>query len=313
MRRAFLFALGFTFVSVLPSLAFAGDPKFEYGKSDEVKDVKGIDWTAAAEAGLVFTTGNSETTTATGGMKASRKTGKNKFAVEGSAAYSKSGLRVLFDQNGNGTIDNESEIQDVQSITAETLAEKLRYDRFLTELNSVFIAQLASRDTPAGKEIVLGAQAGYSRSLNKTKTSLTLGEFGYDYSHEDLIAGPSVSIHSARAFIGHHAAMTEGADVDASFELLTNLNKENITVQDENGKVLSGSAFQDTRVNAKLSISAKIGTNLAFQSAIEVKYDRRPGPLPVKNLAMDFTPAADTLDTIMKASFIYTFIGATKK
>jgi hypothetical protein len=309
MRRL----LALSFVLACPALAVAGDPKFEYGKSEEVKDVKGIDWTAAAEAGLVFTTGNSETTTATGGIKASRKTGKNKFAVEGSAAYAKSGLRVIYDQNGNGTIDNESEIQDVQTITAETLAEKLRYDRFLTELNSLFVAQLASRDTPAGKEIVLGAQAGYSRSLYKTKTALTLGEFGYDYSHEDLITGPSVSIHSARAFIGHHAAMTEGADLDASFELLTNLNKENITTEDANGKPYSGGPFQDTRVNAKLAISAKIGANLAFQSSIEVKYDRRPGPLPVKNLAMDFTPAADTLDTIMKASFIYTFIGATKK
>ena len=57
----------------------------------------------------------------------------------------------------------------------------------------------------------------------------------------------------------------------------------------------------------------EIGANLAFSSSIEVKYDRRPGPLPVKNLAMGFVPAADTLDTIMKASFIYTFVGATKK
>jgi hypothetical protein len=311
MRRA---ALAFSFVVAYPALAYAGDPKFEYGKSDEVKDVKGVEWIAAAEAGLVFTTGNSETTTATGGVKASRKTGKNKLALEGSAAYAKSGLRVLLDQNGNGMIDNASEIQDVQTVTAETLAGKLRYDRFLTELNSIFIAALASRDTPAGKEIVVGGQAGYSRSLHKTEHSLTLGEFGYDYSHEDLVApGPSVSIHSARAFIGHHATMTEGTDLDASFELLTNLNKETLSTQDENGNPTDGSAFQDTRVNAKISISAKIGTNLAFQSALEVKYDRRPGPLPVKNLAMGFSPAADTLDTIMKASFIYTFVGATKK
>src|ERR1044071_9802420 len=242
MRRASRWALGVAVGSILPSLAFAGDPKFEYGKSEEVKDVKGIDWVAAAEAGLVFTTGNSETTTATGGVKASRKTGKNKLALEGSAAYAKSGLRVLFDQNGNGMIDNESEIQDVQTVTAETLASKLRYDRFLTELNSLFIAALASRDTPAGKELVLGAQAGYSRSLYKTKTALTLGEFGYDYSHEDPVAvtAPNISIHSARAFIGHHAAMTEGADLDASFELLTNLNSEALTTQDRNGNKVDG-------------------------------------------------------------------------
>src|SRR5689334_21180460 len=91
-----------------PAVSYAGDPKFEYGKAEEVKDVKEVEWIAAAEAGLVFTTGNSETTTVTGGVKASRKTGKNKLTLEGSAAYAKSGLRVLLDQNGNGMIDNAS-------------------------------------------------------------------------------------------------------------------------------------------------------------------------------------------------------------
>ncbi|HSD88763.1 MAG TPA: DUF481 domain-containing protein [Kofleriaceae bacterium] len=309
MRRFF-----FASVLLIPGLATAGDPKFEYGKAEEVKDVKDVEWKATAEAGLVFTAGNSETTAANGGIKASRKSNGNKFAFEASGAYAKSGLLVLLDKNGNGMIDDESELVNAETITAETLASKLRYDRFLTDLNSLFIAALASRDTPAGKEVVLGGQIGYSRSLRKTKTSLTLGEFGYDYSHEDLVApGPSISIHSARAFMGHHATMTEGADLDASIEVLTNLNSEKLTTMTRDGKPADGGPFQDTRVNAKLAISAKIGANLAFQSSIEVKYDRRPGPLPVKNLAMGFVPEANTMDTIMKASFIYTFVGKADK
>lgn len=296
-----------------PTLAVAGDPKFEYGKAEEVKDVKAPEWHATAEAGVVFTTGNSETTTATGGIKASRKSGNNKLAIEGSAAYAKSGIRVINDLNGNGMIDDASEIQDVQTITAETLASKLRYDRFLTDLNSLFVAALAGRDLPAGKEAVLGMQVGYSRSLRKTKTSLTLGEFGYDYSHENLVApGPIISIHSARAFMGHKATMTEGTDLDASIEVLTNLNSETLTTQTRDGKPADGGPLQDTRVNAKVAISAKVGVNLAFQSSIEIHYDRRPGPLPIKNLAMGFSPEADRMDTVMKAAFIYTFAGKNK-
>ena len=108
--------------------------------------------------------------------------------------------------------------------------------------------------------------------------------------------------------------MTEGADLDASMELLTNLNSEKLTTRTNMGRgdFYDGGPFQDTRFNVKVAISAKIGANLAFQSSIEVKYDRRPNPLPVKGLAMDFAPPADTLDTIMKASFIYTFVGAKK-
>lgn len=290
-------------------LAFAhtaSAQKFEYGKYDEVKDVKEVDWKATAEAGLVFTTGSSETLTTTGGIKASRRTGNNKLELEASGAYAKSGLRVLLDRNGNGLIDDESEIVTADTVTAEMVASKLRYDRFLTELNSLYIAALASRDTPAGKEFVFGGQLGYSRSLYRSKTAQTLAELGYDFSREDLSAGDPVEIHSARAFIGHKATMTEGADLDASGEVLTNMN----TLTLPTGR--DGGPLKDTRVNVKVAVSAKIGLNLAFQMSLEARYDHRPGPLPVKNLAMGFVPEASQFDTIMKASFIYTFVGGTK-
>lgn len=279
--------------------------KFEYGKYDDIKDVKLVEWKATAEAGVVFTTGSAESTTATGGIKASRKSGNNKLELEGSAAYARSGARVLFDRNGNGMVDDESEITTAELVTANTLAAKLRYDRFLTPLNSLYIAALASRDVPAGKEFVAGGQVGYSRSLRKTATSQTLAEIGYDFSREDLVTGDPVEIHSLRGFIGHKAALTQGTDVDASIEGLTNLN----TLTLPTGK--DGGPLRDTRVNAKLAISAKIGVNLAFQSSIEMKYDHRPGPLAVKPLAMGFVPEAADLDTVMKATFIYTFVGAT--
>jgi hypothetical protein len=290
--------------------AAADDPKFEYGKHDDVKDVKGVDWMAAAEAGLVLTTGNSETTTASGGLHISRKTGANKLSLDASAAYARSSLRVISDMDGDGMIDRPSEIQTVSSLTAETLASKLRYDRFLTEFNSLYIAALASRDVPAGKQSVLGGQVGYSRRLYKSTTAETVAEVGYDFSRENPVVGPTISISSARAFIGHKAVMTEGATLDASIELLTNLNHENLTTTDDLGNPVDGSAFKDTRVNSKVAISAKIGLNLAVQMSLELKFDNRPGPLPIKDLAMGFQPEAAAFDSIMKASFIYTFVGA---
>src|SRR5689334_19920169 len=89
------------------------DPKFEFGKSEEVKKVKGTEWTATAEAGIVFTTGNSETITASGGLKATRKQGNNKLAIEASGTYAQAGIRVLEDANGNGMIDDVTEIRSI--------------------------------------------------------------------------------------------------------------------------------------------------------------------------------------------------------
>ncbi len=278
------------------------DPKFEYGKAEEVAKVKGTEYNASAEAGVVFTTGNSETVTATGGLKAARKTGANKIAVDGTLTYAKSGVRVLSDNNGNGLVDDDSEITSVETTTANTLAGKIRYDRFLTANNSLYLAALGARDVPAGKDLVLGGQAGYSRQLFKSKAAEAVAEIGYDYSHEDLVTGPSNSIHSVRGFLGYKAEMTEGTTFETNLEALTNLNSVELATRGGEPATIG----EDTRVVFKASVSSKIGKNLSFQSSLEVRYDQRPGPLGIKNLAMGFVPEAAKLDTIMKASLIYT-------
>jgi hypothetical protein len=286
----------------IPASAFAGDPKFEYGKAEEVEKVKDVEWDAQAEAGVVFTTGNSETTTFAAGLKAARKTGNNKLAIEGSATYAKSSLLILDDINGNGLVDDESEIRTQSTTTAESLAGKLRYDRFLDNKSSLFIAALASRDLPAGKEVVFGGQLGYSRRLYKSDATEAVGEFGYDYSRENLVTGSPVSIHSARAFLGLKSKMAEGTTLDTSLEALSNLNHENLATRKD-----GADAGEDTRINFKAAISAKIGQNLAVQTSVELKYDNRPGPLTIKGLADGFVPEASSFDTIMKASLIYVF------
>lgn len=291
-------------LAMLVGNAAADDPKFVFGSHDDVKDVKVVEWAAAAEAGVVLTTGNSETTTATGGFKVSRKDGADKLAIEASGAYAKSGVRVIQDLNGNGLIDNPSEITTQETVSAETLQSKLRYDRFLTEFNSLFIAALASRDIPAGKESAFGGQLGYSRQLYKSTTAETVGEIGYDFSRETLTTGTANSIHSARGFVGHKATLIEGTQLDTSLELLSNVNRETLPT----GK--DGGPFKDTRINFRISVQAKIGLNMAIQMAFEARYDNRPGPMQIKMLAPGFVPEADSLDTIMKASFIYTFAGA---
>jgi hypothetical protein len=291
-------------VATASGRAAADDPKFQYEKkADELKDVKGPEWFAAAEAGAIFTSGNSHTTSMAGGVKAVRKDGDNKLALEASGAYVKTGVRVLNDLNGNGMIDNSSEIINSETVTAETLSSKLRYDRFLTDLNSVYIAALANRDVPAGKLSVFGGQVGYSRQLYKSKEVESVAEVGYDLSREHLATGSTVAIHSARAFLGHHAVLAPGTMFDGSVEVLTNLNHLTLPTHQD------GSAFEDTRVNVKLAVSAKLGDNLAIQTSVEAHYDHRPGPLAIKMLAPGFVPAAEPLDTIMKASLIYTFAG----
>ena len=281
------------------------DPKFEYGKADDVKEVKDVEWDAVAEAGIVFTTGNSKTTTVAAGFKASRKTGKNKLAFEGSLTYAKSTVRTLAMGIDPAMPITRDDIISTSTTTAETLATKARYDRFLTEHNSLFIAALASRDLPAGKESVLGGHVGYSRQLFKNEVSEALAEVGYDYSRENLVTGPSVSIHSARGFVGYKANLSTGTTLDSAAEILTNLNKEDLVTRD-------AKFGEDTRINVRAAVSAKIGRNLAIQTSFEGKYDNRPAPLvfggkPVMLIGESGALEASSFDTIFKVSLIYAF------
>ena len=286
--------------------AFADDPKFVYSAPPDAKDAKVVDpgaalWTAAAEGGLVLTTGNADTTSLSAGLHLSRKQGNNKLSLDAAGVYASSTTHVLNDKNGNGLIDNNGEITNTSTVTAETLGAKARYDRYLTTSNSLYAAALAGRDLPAGNTAVLGAQAGYSRQLYKTKTTEAVAELGYDYSHESHVDDSRLSIHSARGFVGIKSTVSDGVATEASLEALTNLNHETLVTGAD------GSAFMDTRLHGHVAVTAKLGKALAIQTAFDVRYDNRPNALDVKPLAPGFVPEAEKLDTLLKASFIYTF------
>src|SRR5690606_24607485 len=117
----------------------AAAQKFEFGKAEEVEKVEQVDWTAVVEAGLVLTTGNSETTTATGTAKATRLDKLNKLAVDVGFAYARSSIFIASDVNNDMAI-SEDEIQESEATTAKSWSAKLRYDRFLTTHNSLYVA-----------------------------------------------------------------------------------------------------------------------------------------------------------------------------
>lgn len=282
-------------------------PKFEYGKSEDVKDVKGTEWDATAEAGVVLTSGNSRITTLTGGFKATRKQAKNKVSAEAAGAFARTSNLVANDANGDMVLTSD-EVRREDKDSAKNAAAKVRYDRFLTEKNSLFVAALAGTDPLAGKDLTAGGQLGYSRLLYLSDAHELAGEFGYDFSYEkfatdDPTATSSISIHSARAFTGYKGKLSETTTVEGSLELLANVNGQTI-----NGRDVS--AFEDLRVNLASSIAAKLSKSVALSFSFGAKYDKVPAPLAIAGFMLDPTdpPESSKMDTVTKASLIVTFL-----
>lgn len=277
-------------------------PKFEYGKAEDVKDVKETEWSATAEAGLVLTTGNSRTTTATGGLKAMRKEAKNKLAIEAGFTLATTSTLVL--RNPMDTVISDGDLIREDKDAAKNYNSKLRYDRFLTEHNSLFVAILAGADPIAGKDLAAGGQLGYARQLYSTEQHTTSGEFGYDFSYENFSAedAESVQIHSARAFIGHKAKLSDDTSFEGSLEALDNLNSND-----------AADRFDDLRINLGGSLSTKLTKNIAFSFSVTAKYDNVPAPFTLAlpagvSIDANDPPKTSKIDTTTKASLIVTLL-----
>jgi hypothetical protein len=311
--HAALAALSLTLVA--RTAAAQGNPKFEYGKAEEVK---AVEWKAQVKGGALATTGNSQTINGSVGVTASRKEGSNKLALEGAAAYGKSRIITAA---ADPVIANQ---WDIDSHTVETTNNWLargRYDRFFTTNNSGYVLGQVGADRIAGKSFAGGGQVGYSRQLFKNDMHLVVAELGYDFSHERYVELPGkelapVSIHSARAFVGETFKVSDVTGITGSVEALFNLNKEEKAIN-VSSNTPGVDAFHDTRVNAKAGLTTTLYKSLSIGIGFTLKYDQNPAPRPLPagvpagvtiNFGPGTGPFAETIDTQTELTLIYTFL-----
>jgi hypothetical protein len=268
---------------------------------------------------LLITGGNSQTTSGTVGLVASRKEGGNKLSVEGLYTYGRSNNRVARLDSSDPTVITS--VDRTQVVTTKNWLAKGRYDRFFTPNNSGFVTAQGAADPIAGKSFFGGGQLGYSRQLLKSAMHLLVAEIGYDFSHERYVqpAGKPpvdpVSIHSARAFVGETLKLSGETGANASVEALFNVNKEGKALN-ANTNTAGVDAFHDTRVVAKVGLTTTVRKSLGVALGFTLRYDQNPAPLPIPSGAppnavygpMLAQPYADTVDTMFEANMVYTFL-----
>jgi hypothetical protein len=291
------------------------NPTFAYAKPEDVVVAPAkVEWKAQAKGGLLVTTGNSQGRNGNFGVSASRKQGGNKLSIDGSIAYGQSDLWTPVVSN------NQIVGLDRQSVTTtNNWNAKARYDRFLTLNNAMYASGLAAADRVAGKSFFGGGQLGYSRQLLKNALHLVVAELGYDFSYERYLPQPgrpidSVTIHSARVFVGELLKLSAATGATASVEALFNLNKEGTALNANDGQP-GVDAFKDTRLVGKLGLTTTLFKSLSFGFGFTLRYDQNPAPLAVSSSVLNgrmyapgFTPFSTKLDTSTEATLIYTFL-----
>jgi hypothetical protein len=287
--------------------------------------VNPVEWKVQSKGGMLITSGNSQSKNFSFGVNGFRKEGNNKLTLEGGLAYGTSNVMVANVAPADNTTTPPTpptitSLDRQQTTSTNNMAAKGRYDRFLTENNTLYASGQAAADKIAGKTFFGGGQLGYSRQLVKDKWNIVVAELGYDFSYERYVQQPDksldpVAIHSARILVGETLSLSKQTGVTASFEALFNLNKETKASNASDGTT-GVAAFKDTRVNAKVGLSTDLWKQLSFGFSFALKYDQNPAARPVPKGAPDGTafPAnhvswayADKVDTLTEATLIYTF------
>ena len=272
--KTFLFSgLVSVFVAApaMAQTAPAADPAF--AKADAEMAADGPVWKAEAQGGLILTTGNSRSTSVSIGAKASYQNGANKIGLEGTAAYVKSSIFEVNDANGSGNIDSAGELIRRSATITELYAAKARYDRFLTENNSLYAIGLIQRNEPAGQRLLGSGQAGYSRRILKSAMNELVGEIGYDFSYEEFVTGGDITAHSGRLFLGYNGTLSADTSMGLSAEYLGNFNTYSTPVQDAD-------ILEDSRVIGKAALTTKLTDSISFRFSFTGRYDNIPAPRP---------------------------------
>lgn len=308
-------------LAAVPALAHAQNPAvptFSIPKPPEGDKPPAPDvvWKVQSKGGLLLTSGNSRSQTATFSLDGSRLEGGNKLSFTGALAYGRSTPLVAVDPGMTGTTTGIERGPAVT--TTNNWITKGRYDRFFTANNAAYALAQLGADRIGGKRLFGGGQVGYSRQLLKNEQHTLVAELGYDFSYESYVRSPNktldpVAIHSARVFVGELFSLTKATGINGSIEALFNLNKEKaLLASDTTGATNGVGAFKDTRINAKLGLTTTLFSSLSFGFGFTLKYDQNPAPRPLPTGAMpyaaNFQPFAEKVDTLTEATLIYTFL-----
>jgi len=197
----------------------------------------------------------------------SYKWDKNKLGAEAKATIGQSKV----DADGDGIL-SDSERRDPFKPSAERYSLDARYDRFLSDKDSLYLLGGAFSDKFAGYDFRTHEQLGYSRVIvdqahpvseaedaPALKTKL-VGEIGIDVAQENFVEGvdPQTDlIIAGRAMLGLTHQITEETSFADTIEAYEN-------VQDPEDLRVLNTASLSTKFSDKVSF--KISDNLLFDN-----------------------------------------------
>jgi putative salt-induced outer membrane protein YdiY len=171
---------------------------------------------------------------------------------------------------------------------AQNVSGRVRYDRYLTPADTLWVTVLGRHDPFAGLDFRLQGRAGYARDVFREENHLLTAEVGYDFTidwqiDEDptMPSDPNpLPQHSLILNLAYANNISDSLTFGTSLEALFDLTDETGIVsrpemppfpQENNGRY-------NLRLTSESTLGVRIDTSLAVQLKVKLIYDADPVP-----------------------------------
>lgn len=172
------------------------------------------------ELGGTWATGNSNYYAVNGAINASHQVKKDKLSF--TAGMNLGAARAVLDENLDGIPEG---FAPKYTENARKLFVDGRYDRFLSEKDSLYVLAGAFHDKFAGYDLRAHEQVGYSRLLVKNESTELKTELGVDLAEEDYFENPDPNyqtVLAARVLAGLSHKFNESVSLSDTVEVYEN-------------------------------------------------------------------------------------------
>lgn len=173
---------------------------------------------------------------------------------------------------GGGTVITPVEEPDRYVGNVRRFAGEVRYDRFVTDTDSIYVLAGAFHDRYAGYDVRAHEQLGWSRILVKDQTTELKSELGADWAQEDYILGTEPNhqnVVAARIGVGIvNKFGVPGTEPD-SFE-------ERVVLSDTVEVYESVIDFEDVRLLNTAALTSTLSGKLSLKLSHGLIFDNVP-------------------------------------
>ncbi|MEL6343156.1 MAG: DUF481 domain-containing protein [Myxococcota bacterium] len=247
----------FLIATLSPMQAQAAESEFDGVKEGEESEDK---TTLSAELGGAYATGNVWFYTINTGVKGGRRWGNNEISAFATANLG----RAAADTNANGRIDDDERPDSFLDLpeNARRIDSEVRYDRYLSETNGLYVLAAAFHDVYSGYSLRSHAQIGYSRRFIDTGRTKIRTELGFDAAQEYYT--PDVdpryaNVFAARLLIGIDHQFNDSVSFTDRTEIYEN-------VQD----------LEDLRIINAASVTSKLSDVFSMKITHALIFDNQP-------------------------------------